>query len=188
MNRALYIAKTGLDVQNTRIAVISHNLANANTIGYKKERAEFNDLMYQNVRQPGMQSDTDTTLPSGLQLGAGATIVSTQRQHTDGNIIQTDNPLDMAIDGEGFFQILMPDGTISYTRDGSFRVNQNGDVVNAEGYPLEPNINVPTNVTDIMIAGDGTVSGVVPGQAAAPANLGQIELANFINPAGLSNV
>lgn len=187
MNRALYIAKTGLDVQNMRMAVISHNLANANTSGYKVERAEFQDLMYQNIRQPGGQSDVDTTLPSGLQLGSGAKVSSTFRSHEQGNIIQTDNPLDMSINGDGFFQILKPDGNIAYTRDGSFKLNQNGDVVNSDGYPLEPNINVPNAVTKVSIGFNGVVQGTVPGEE-GPVELGQIEIANFINPAGLETV
>lgn len=189
MNRALYVAKTGLEAQQFRLAAISNNLANANTYGYKAGRAEFDDLLYQNVRMPGAQGGQDpaNTLPSGLQLGVGVKAVGVQKIHTQGNLMVTDNQLDLAIDGKGFFQVLDTEGNIMYTRDGSFQVNQNGDVVSSSGYLLEPNIQVPPNVTDISIARDGTVFAKEPG-VAAPINLGQLEIAMFINPAGLESV
>ncbi len=185
MNRALYVAKTGLEAQNTRLATISNNLANANTTGYKQGRAEFEDLIYQNVRQPGGYTSQQTTLPSGLQLGVGTRVVAIQKLHQQGNLQNTGNQLDVALQGKGFFQIQQPDGTVAYTRDGSFQLNQNGDIVNSAGLLLLPQITVPNTSTGVTIGTDGTVSATVPGQIAAQ-QLGQIEVATFINPAGLS--
>ena len=189
MNRALYVAKTGLEAQQFRLAAISNNLANANTYGFKTGRAEFDDLLYQNVRMPGAQGtqDQNSTLPSGLQLGVGVKAVGVQKIHTQGNLMITDNQLDWAINGEGFFRILDQDGNFMYTRDGSFQVNQNGDVVTSSGYLLDPNINIPANTTEIMMARDGTVTAKEPGNP-LPIQLGQIELATFINPSGLEAV
>jgi flagellar basal-body rod protein FlgG len=189
MNRALYVAKTGLEAQQFRLAAISNNLANANTYGYKTGRAEFDDLLYQNVRMPGAQAGQDeaNTLPSGLQLGVGVKAVGVQKIHTQGNLMITDNQLDLAIDGKGFFRVLDPEGNIMYTRDGSFQLNQNGDIVTSSGYLLEPNVQVPPNITEIAIARDGTILAKEPG-VAAPINLGQLEIAMFINPAGLESV
>ncbi|MBE0494046.1 MAG: flagellar basal-body rod protein FlgG [Thiomicrospira sp.] len=189
MNRALYVAKTGLEAQQFRLAAISNNLANANTYGYKAGRAEFDDLLYQNVRTPGAQATQDevNTLPSGLQLGVGVKAVGVQKIHTQGNLMITDNQLDLAIDGKGFFQVLDPDGNIMYTRDGSFEVNQNGDMVTSSGYLLEPNIQIPIAATEIMIARDGTVFAKEPGNP-QPLDLGQLEIATFINPSGLEAV
>jgi flagellar basal-body rod protein FlgG len=157
MNPALWIAKTGLDAQQTRLGVISNNLANVNTTGFKRDTAVFEDLIYQNLRQVGGQTSEATTLPSGMALGTGVRVVATEKLHTQGNLIQTGNPLDMAIEGRGFFQILRPDGTTGYTRDGSFQVDQNGQVVTASGYPLQPAITIPPNAQSITIAKDGTV-------------------------------
>jgi flagellar basal-body rod protein FlgG len=185
MNRALYVAKTGLEAQNTRLATISNNLANANTTGYKQGRAEFEDLIYQNVRQPGGYTSQQTTLPSGLQLGVGTRVVAIQKLHQQGNLQNTGNQLDVALQGKGFFQIQQPDGTVAYTRDGSFQLNQNGDIVNSAGLLLLPQITVPNTSTGVTIGTDGTVSATIPGQI-APQQLGQIEVATFINPAGLS--
>lgn len=185
MNRALYVAKTGLEAQNTRLATISNNLANANTTGYKQGRAEFEDLIYQNVRQPGGYTNQQTTLPSGLQLGVGTRVVAIQKMHQQGNLQNTSNELDMALQGKGFFQVLQADGTIGYTRDGSFQLNQNGDVVNSGGLLLQPQITVPQNATALTVGTDGTISATVPGQA-EPQQLGQLEIATFINPAGLN--
>jgi flagellar basal-body rod protein FlgG len=187
--KALYVAKTGLEAQQVRLAAISNNLANANTTGYKSGRAEFDDLLYQNVRAPGAQGTQDeiNTLPSGLQLGVGVKAVGVQKIHTQGNLMVTDNQLDLALDGKGFFRVLDPDGNIMYTRDGSFQVNQNGDIVTSSGYPLEPNIQVPANALNIVIGRDGTVFATEAGNP-EPVNLGQIEIATFINPAGLESI
>ncbi|HED14421.1 MAG TPA: flagellar basal-body rod protein FlgG [Gammaproteobacteria bacterium] len=187
MNPALWIAKTGLDGQQTRMAAISNNLANVNTTGYKRSRTVFEDLLYQNVRQVGAQSSQDTQLPSGLSLGTGVRVVATEKLFTQGNLMQTDNPLDMAIQGRGFFQILRPDGTLGYTRDGSFQVNSNGEVVNASGYLLQPAITVPTSALSVTVGSDGVVSVATQGSA-APTQVGTIQTADFINPAGLQPV
>ena len=189
MNRALYIAKTGLEAQQFRLAAISNNLANANTYAYKAGRAEFDDLLYQNVRQPGAQATQDetNTLPSGLQLGTGVKAIGVQKIHTQGNLMVTDNQLDVAIEGKGFFQALDQDGNLMYTRDGSFQMNQNGDVVTSSGYLLEPNINIPQDVTNISITRDGAVYITQPGNVTQN-QVGQIELTTFINPAGLESI
>ncbi|MCB1859782.1 MAG: flagellar basal-body rod protein FlgG [Gammaproteobacteria bacterium] len=184
MYPALWIAKTGLDAQQTRMSVISNNLANVNTTGFKRDRASFEDLIYQNVRQVGASSSQDTELPSGLTLGTGVRTVATQKLHTQGNLAQTGNNLDLAIEGRGFFQILMPDGTIEYTRDGAFSLNQDGQLVNSNGYPLEPAISVPENTLSLTIGSDGTVSALVSGDS-SPTQIGNMELADFINPMGL---
>ena len=189
MNRALYVAKTGLEAQSFRLAAISNNLANANTYGFKTGRAEFQDLVYQNVRQPGAQATQDeaNTLPSGLQLGTGVKAVGVQKIHTQGNLMITDNQLDLAIEGKGFFQVTDQDGNLMYTRDGSFEVNQNGDVVTSSGYLVEPNINIPQDALSISITRDGAVFVRQPGNA-QDAQVGQITLATFINPAGLESM
>lgn len=189
MNRALYVAKTGLEAQTFRLAAISNNLANANTYGYKTGRAEFDDLLYQNVRQPGAQATQDetNTLPSGLQLGVGVKAIGVQKIFTQGNLMMTENQLDLAIDGKGFFQALDQDGNIMYTRDGSFQVNQNGDLVTSSGYLVEPNINIPQDATEVIVARDGTVSVKQPGNTQLN-QVGQIQIATFINPAGLEAV
>lgn len=184
---SLWIAKTGLDAQQTQMSVISHNLANVNTTGFKKERALFEDLLYQNIRQVGAQATQNTTLPSGLQLGTGVRTVATEKIHTQGNILQTGNSLDIAINGRGFFQILMPNGDITYTRDGSFKLDSNGQVVTNGGYPLEPALTVPQDALSLTIGSDGTVSVLQPGTA-APNIIGEIQLADFINPTGLEPV
>ncbi len=184
MNGALWSAKTGLDAQQTRMAVISNNLANANTTGFKRDRAIFEDLVYQNVRQVGAQSSQDTQLPSGLQVGTGVRVVATEKLFTQGNLVQTNNPLDLAIQGRGFFEILMPDGSVAYTRDGSFHLNNQGQVVNSSGYVLQPGITVPENALSVTVAVDGTVSATIPGQT-QPTQLGQLQLVDFVNPAGL---
>ena len=185
--RALWVAKSGLDAQQTRMAVISNNLANVNTTGFKKGRAIFEDLIYQNIRQVGSQSTQGTELPTGLQLGTGVRTVATEKLHTQGNIQQTENSLDVAISGRGFFQILMPNGDINYTRDGSFKLDSSGQLVTSGGLLLEPNITVPNDAISLTIGRDGTVSAVQPGNAAS-VQLGQIQTADFINPAGLEPV
>lgn len=187
MNQALWIAKTGLDAQQTRMSVISNNLANVNTTGFKQDRAVFEDLLYQTIRQPGAQSSADTQLPSGLMIGTGVRTVATEKIHTQGSIIQTQNALDVAINGRGFFQILMPDGDIAYTRDGTFQRNSDGDMVMSNGYLLEPAINIPEDVQSITIGMDGTVSAQLPNQADSVI-LGEIELADFVNPTGLQAI
>lgn len=186
-DRALWVAKTGLDAQQTRMAVISNNLANVNTTGFKKGRAVFEDLLYQNVRQVGAQSSQTTQLPSGLQLGTGVKIVATEKLHTQGNIVETGNALDVAINGRGFFQVLLPDGTLAYTRDGSFKLNSEGQLVTASGYFLEPAITIPQGATNVTIGKDGIVSVSVPGDA-VPQQVGQLQLADFINPTGLEPI
>ena len=184
MNPALWIAKTGLDAQQTNMDVIANNLANVNTTGFKKGRASFEDLLYQNVRQPGGQSTQNTQLPSGLMLGTGVRIGSTEKIFTQGNIVQTGNNLDMAIQGQGFFQILMPDGSTAYTRDGSFQLDNNGQLVTSNGYPLQPAITLPANTQSLTIGSDGTVTATVAGST-TPTQIGTVQLSNFINPAGL---
>jgi flagellar basal-body rod protein FlgG len=185
--RALWVAKTGLDAQQTRMAVISNNLANVNTTGFKASRAIFEDLMYQNVRQVGAQSTQNTQLPTGLQLGTGVRTVGTEKIHTQGNVQQTGNALDVAINGRGFLQILTPNGDINYTRDGSLKLDSTGQLVTSGGLTVEPAITVPQNAESVTIGIDGTVSVLQPGNA-TPVQLGQIQTANFINPAGLEAV
>ncbi|MGR9105734.1 MAG: flagellar basal-body rod protein FlgG [Gammaproteobacteria bacterium] len=182
--RALWVAKTGLDAQQTRMSIISNNLANVNTTGFKKDRGVFEDLLYQNVTQVGSQSTQNTVLPSGYQLGAGVRIVATEKIHSQGNIIQTGNSLDLAVSGRGFFQILMPNGNINYTRDGTFQMDANGQLVTSSGYSLEPAISIPNDAMSVTIGKDGTVSVLQPGNA-VPTQVGQILLADFINPTGL---
>lgn len=185
--RALWVAKSGLDAQQTRMAVIANNLANVNTTGFKKSRAIFEDLVYQNIRQVGAQSTQNTQLPSGLQLGTGVRTVATEKLHSQGNMQQTENPLDVAINGRGFIQILMPNGDINYTRDGSLKLDSTGQLVTSGGLTLEPAITIPNDAISITIGRDGTVSALQPGNA-TPVQLGQIQLADFVNPTGLEPV
>ncbi|RUO77033.1 flagellar basal-body rod protein FlgG [Idiomarina seosinensis] len=188
MNPALWISKTGLDAQQRDISVISNNLANASTVGFKKSRAVFEDLLYQNINQPGGQSAQDVELPNGLMIGAGTKVVATQKSHTQGNVQTTDNSLDVMINGKGFFQILMPDGTQSYTRNGQFSLNEEGEMVTSgNGYPLEPAIQIPEDATSVSISQEGEVTVRQPGNA-DNAVVGQINLASFINPAGLEPI
>ena len=184
MTSALWNSKTGLDAQQTRMTVISNNLANANTTGFKRDRAVFEDLIYQNIRQPGAQSSQDTQLPTGLQLGTGVRVVATEKLFTQGNVSQTDAPLDIAIQGRGFFEIQLPDGTTAYTRDGSFTLDSQGQIVNSSGYVLQPAITIPPNVTSITVGVDGTVSTLTSGDN-APTQVGNIQLVDFINETGL---
>lgn len=187
MIRSLWIARTGLDAQQTQLDVISNNLANVSTNGFKKGRAVFEDLLYQTLRQPGAQSSQQTQIPTGLQLGTGVRPVSTARVFTQGNIQKTDNALDVGIQGDGFFQILLPDGTTGYTRDGAFQKDNQGQIVTAEGYPLQPNITIPATALTVTIGTDGTVS-ITQSGTAATTQIGNIQLANFINPAGLQSI
>ncbi len=187
--RSLWVAKTGLDAQQTRMAVISNNLANVNTTGFKKGRAMFDDLMYQNIRQVGGQNTQNTQSPTGTQLGSGVRSVSTEKVHSQGNVQQTENPLDVAINGRGFLQILMPNGDTNYTRDGSFKMDSTGQLVTATGLSLNPAITVPADALpgSFTIGTDGTVSVLQPGSG-TPTVIGQIQTANFINPTGLEAI
>jgi flagellar basal-body rod protein FlgG len=184
MLRSLWIAKTGLDAQQMHIDVITNNLANVSTNGFKRSRAVFEDLLYQTLRQPGAQSSQQTQIPSGLQLGTGVRPVASERIFTQGNLQQTGNPLDVAIQGAGFLQILMPDGTTSYTRDGSLRTDANGQLVTSSGFTVQPAITIPANTQSITIGRDGVVS-VVRAGSATPTQVGTLQLANFVNPGGL---
>ncbi len=184
MMRSLWVAKSGMEAQQTQLDHISHNLANSSTNGYKQSHAVFEDLMYQNLRQSGANSSEQTQLPTGLQVGLGVRPVATSRQFSQGTLQQTSNNLDLAIQGKGFFQVTMPDGTTAYTRDGSFQLDAQGQLVTNNGYQVQPGITVPATATDVTIGQDGTVSATLPGQV-NPQNLGQIQLATFINPAGL---
>jgi len=187
MIRSLWVARTGLDAQQTQLDVIANNLANVSTNGFKRGRAVFEDLLYQTMRQPGAQSSQQTQVPTGLQLGTGARVVSTARILTQGNLQKTDGSLDIAVSGNGFFQIQLPDGTTGYTRDGSFQRDSQGQVVTSDGYPLLPNITIPADALSISIANDGTVSVTQQGSAAVT-ELGTIQLATFVNPSGLLSV
>lgn len=184
MIRSLWIAKTGMEAQQMQLDTISHNLSNVATNGYKRSHAVFEDLIYQNLRQTGANTTEQTTLPTGLQVGLGVRPVATSRIFSQGNLQQTSNNLDLAIKGNGFFQIQMPDGTTNYTRDGSFQLNADGQIVTNNGYTVMPGITVPNNAQTLTIGQDGTVSVTVPGSA-TPQTLGQIQIANFVNPAGL---
>ena len=184
MNPALWAAKTGLDAQQTRMTVVSNNIANVNTTAFKRGRAVFEDLMYQNVRQAGAQSSQDTQLPTGLYLGTGVRVVATEKLYSQGSVSNTGENLDMAIQGRGFFQVLMPDGTLAYTRDGSFQIDSQGALVTSGGYPVQPPVTIPDNAVSVTIGADGTISAGVPGQA-TPQIIGQLQIADFINAPGL---
>jgi flagellar basal-body rod protein FlgG len=184
MFSSLWIAKTGLDAQQTQMDVISNNLANASTTGFKTSRASFQDLMYQNEGQPGSQTTEQTQSPTGLLLGTGVKVVGSEKLFTQGAITQTGNSLDVAIQGNGFIQVSLPDGTVAYTRDGSLHEDSTGQVVTADGYPLVPAITLPSNVNSITIGTDGTVS-ITSNGSTASTTVGTMQLANFVNPAGL---
>ena len=184
MHAALFASKTGLTAQDKQLTTISNNLANASTTGFKKDRVIFEDLLYQIQRQPGAQSSQNNQLPSGLQLGTGVRVVGTQKQFTVGNLQVTDQPLDMAINGRGFFEILQPNGNIAYTRNGEFHLSADGEIVNADGLFLQPSISIPEGAQSITIGQDGTVSVLLPGDV-SPTEVGSVQLTDFINPAGL---
>ena len=184
MIRSLWIAKTGLDAQQTQLDTISHNLANVATNGYKRSQAVFEDLLYQNMRQAGGQETQQNVLPTGLQLGTGVRPVATARLVTQGNLQKTDNTFDMAVNGNGFFSVQMPDGSVAYTRDGSFRVDASGQLVTSNGMPMSPPIVIPPNALSVTIGADGVVSATQAGQS-SPVQVGQVQLATFVNPAGL---
>ena len=187
MSQALWIAKTGLDAQQTRMSVVSNNLANVNTTGFKQGRPVFEDLLYQNIRQSGGQSSQDTMLPSGLSLGTGVRVVATEKLFTQGSVLQTENAMDVAISGRGFFQILKPDGDLAYTRDGTFQLNDQGELVTSSGYIVQPGITIPDSAQSITIGTDGTVTVKLPGQAAVT-QVGTLETVDFINPVGLQPI
>jgi len=184
MLRALHSAATGMEAQQTYIDVTSNNLANVNTVGFKKVRANFQDLIYQLQRAPGLATSQATESPTGIQVGIGVKTASTQKEYSVGSLKATNNPFDVAIDGDGFFQIQMPDGTIGYSRNGAFHMDENGNLVNANGFKLEPNIVVPGEAITISVGQDGVVTAVLDAQA-EPVQLGQVQTASFINPAGL---
>ena len=184
MTSALHTARSGLDAQDMRMRVISNNLANINTTGFKRDRAEFESLMYQNYKQAGANSDQTNQYATGLNIGTGVKVIGTERINTQGAMQATDNATDMAINGQGFFQVLKPDGTTVYTRDGSFTVSSEGRLVTNDGYPLQPDINIPQGAQSLTIGKDGTVTVTVPGDA-QPSQIGQVQIASFINTAGL---
>jgi len=184
MIRSLWISKTGMEAQQTQLDTIANNLSNVSTNGYKRARAVFEDLIYQNLRQAGASSTEQTQLPTGLQLGLGSRAVATARNFSQGNLQQTGNNLDIAIKGSGFFQVQLPDGTTGYTRDGSFQLDAQGQVVTNNGYVVQPGITIPATAQSVTIGSDGTVSITVQGSA-TPQTVGQLQTANFVNPAGL---
>ncbi len=187
MIRSLWISKTGLDAQQLNMDVTANNLANVSTNGFKRSRAVFEDLLYQTLRQPGAQSSQQTQLPSGLQVGTGVRPVATERIFTQGNLQQSSNPLDVAINGSGFFQVQMPDGTLAFTRDGAFQVDSQGQLVTASGFAVQPAVTIPANTQSITIGRDGVVSAARAG-VTTPTSVGTLQLATFINPAGLQSV
>lgn len=187
MLRALFIAATGMEAQKHNIDVITHNLANVNTTGFKKSRADFQDLMYQSIKAAGAAAGEGVQIPSGIQFGLGVRLAAVQKMFQQGDFISTGNTLDLAIEGDGFFQITMPDGEIAYTRAGAFKLDSEGRIVNSEGYPIEPSISIPANTVNITISSDGKVS-VLQAGSTEPVEVGQIELAQFINPGGLKAI
>jgi flagellar basal-body rod protein FlgG len=187
MIRALYSAASGMAAQQMNIDNIANNLANANTNGFKERRVQFQDLLYQNYVQPGAAAGSQTIVPSGLQVGLGTRPSSNEIIQTQGNFQETDNPLDLVIQGKGFFQVQLPNGQLAYTRDGGFQLDKDGNVVTANGNPLQPSITIPAQAQSVTIASDGTVSYTLPGQSAVQV-AGTIQLANFANPAGLNSI
>lgn len=184
MNQALWVAKTGLDAQQTRMSVVANNLANTNTTGFKRDRASFEDLLYQTTRQPGGATSEQTSLPTGLQVGTGVRVAATSKEFAQGSLAQTGGALDVAINGRGFFEILLPDGSTAYTRDGSFKINAQGELVTNAGFPVQPGLQLPEGAQSITIGADGTVSVQLAGQA-EPVQVGALTIADFVNPAGL---
>ncbi|HDD43995.1 MAG TPA: flagellar basal-body rod protein FlgG [Candidatus Desulfofervidus auxilii] len=187
MIRALWIAASGMEAQNLNVDVIANNLANVNTVGFKKSRADFQDLMYQSLLAPGTASTTQTTVPTGIELGQGVRPVAVQKIFSQGDFQKTDNPLDMAIEGDGFFQILLPNGELAYTRSGAFKLDREGRIVTSDGYLLQPEIAIPEDTINITIGSDGTISVTQPGQSVA-SQVGQLQIVKFINPAGLKSI
>lgn len=187
MMRALWTAGSGMVAQQANIDVISNNLANVNTTGFKKNRVDFQDLIYQNLRDAGAPAGQGSQLPTGLQLGHGVRPVATQKIFTQGSYQQTGNSLDIVLEGNGFLQVTLPDGSIAYTRDGSLKKDGQGRIVTSEGYMLEPQITIPENALSVNISADGTVSVTIPGNS-NPQEVGQLQLASFVNPAGLNSI
>jgi flagellar basal-body rod protein FlgG len=183
-NAALHVARTGLDAQNTKMQVIANNLANVNTTGFKKSRADYQDLLYQEMKSAGASSSPSTMVPTGIEIGQGVRTVSTEKLFNQGSFKQTENPLDIAIEGEGFFQVTKPDGLMAYTRTGEFKVDSEGRLVTSDGYTIEPQITIPSDAMAVTISADGIVSVTQPG-IATPTQVGNLELARFINPSGL---
>lgn len=181
---SLWVARTGLEAQQMRMNVVAQNLSNVNTTGYKRQRALFEDLMYQNVVQAGGLTSQQTSAPTGLNIGTGVRVVATDRQHSQGNIVTTNNPFDVAVQGRGFFEILLPDGTQAYTRDGTFQLNAEGQLVTSSGYTVQPAVTIPPSAQAVTIGIDGTVSAVLAGQT-TPIQVGTLQLTDFVNPAGL---
>lgn len=188
MNGALHVATTGMSAQDTNLKVISNNLANVSTVGFKKDRAVFEDLLYQVRRQPGADSGADSQLPSGLQIGSGVRTVATQKMFSVGDFQITDNGFDVAINGDGFLQIVLPDGEIAYTRNGQLGIDGENRLVTSEGFLVEPAITLPSEVTSFTIGNDGTVTVTTAGAGATPQQIGALELANFVNPQGLQAI
>jgi len=187
MMNALWVSKTGLSAQDTQLSTISNNLANVSTVGFKRDRVTFEDLLYQIRRQPGAQSSESNQLPSGLQLGTGVRVVATQKEFTEGSLQVTGNSLDVAINGRGFFEVLLPDGTTAYTRNGQFHLSRDGEIVNADGLVIQPSITIPQGAQSLTIGKDGTVSVVLPGEPEAQ-QIGSLTVTDFINPAGLEAI
>ena len=187
MIRSLWIAKTGLDAQQTQLDITSNNLANVSTTGFKRSRAVFEDLLYQTLRQPGAKSSQQTDIPEGLQIGTGVRPISSVRVHTQGNLQQTGNQFDVAINGQGFLQVQMPDGTNAFTRDGSLHMDAQGQLVTSNGFPISPAVTLPANAQSVTIAQDGTISVTLQGSA-IPQQVGSLQLANFMNSAGLQSI
>ncbi len=187
MIRSLFTAATGMEAQKLNIDVIANNLANANTVGFKKSRADFQELIYQSLKSPGAASAEGTQVPTGIQVGLGVKPVAVQKMFDQGDFVHTGNNLDIVIEGEGFFQILLPDGTIGYSRSGSFKLDNEGRIVNSDGYPMEPGITIPADTLSISVSSDGKISVLQPGSI-TPVEVGQIELARFINPGGLKPI
>ena len=186
MDASMWVAKTGLDAQQTRMNVISNNLANVNTTGYKRDRAVFEDLLYQNIRQAGGQTGANTQAPTGLMLGTGVRVVATEKLHAQGNMVNTQNPLDVAIAGDGYFQIAQADGTLAYTRDGNFKLSNTGQLVTSGGLLLQPAITIPNTASSVTFGRDGTVS--IELAAGGAQVLGQLQIARFVNPGGLQSM
>ena len=186
MDASMWVAKTGLDAQQTRMNVISNNLANVNTTGFKRDRAVFEDMLYQNVKQAGGQTDANSQAPTGLMLGTGVRIVATEKLHSQGNMVTTQNPLDRAISGDGYFQIAKGDGSLAYTRDGGFKISATGQLVTSSGALLQPAITIPNTASSVTVGRDGTVS--IELAAGGSQVLGQIQIARFVNPSGLQSL
>ncbi len=186
MDASMWVAKTGLDAQQTRMNVISNNLANVNTTGFKRDRAVFEDMLYQNIRQAGGQTDANSVAPTGLMLGTGVRVGATEKLHAQGSLVNTQNPLDVAITGDGYFQVAQADGTIAYSRDGGFKLSPTGQLVNSSGALIQPAITIPNTASSVTIGRDGTVS--VELSAGGSQTLGQLQVARFVNPSGLQSM